>query len=237
MANPSDRLTALLNLSSPPVALRFADTAPPGVDVFAGEVPSACTLWRQAETAVVYVPAEKHFNCPVGAMTMGFELPDAVMSQLMDLAGSMVGCGYLTPDEPTRLPSHKGHKNGIVYGPLDKVAGSPDAVICWLTPRQAMLCREAAGECQWLGADPHAVWGRPACAVIPVSLERASPALSLGCMGMRVFTGVADDKTLFVIPGSKLEEFVASLEAAVEANSRMAAFYEGQRQKFNPANA
>jgi uncharacterized protein (DUF169 family) len=237
MPNHSDRLVALLGLSSPPVALSFAQTPPPGVEVFSGAVPSACTLWRLAESAVIYVPAEKHHNCPVGAMTMGFDIPDALMSQLMELAGSMVGCGYLRPEEPTHLPSHKGHKNGIVYGPLAKLSGTPDAVICWLTPRQAMLCREAAGGCEWLGADPQAVWGRPACAVIPIALERSSPALSLGCMGMRVFTGVADDKTLFVVPGVKLDEFLGLLEAAVTANAQMATFYEGQRQKFTGVNA
>ena len=237
MANASDRLSTLLNLTSPPVAIRFADAAPSGVNVFDEVVPSACTLWRRAETDVFYVKAEEHFNCAVGAMTMGFELPDTVMSQLMEMAGSMIRCGYLRPEEPSRLPSHKARKNGIVYGPLAKIPGPADAVICWLTPRQAMLCREAAGGCQWLADNPQGVWGRPACAVIPVSLERASPALSLGCMGMRVFTGVADDKTLFVIPGARLSEFLASLEAAVEANTRMAAFYEGQREKFSAAGA
>ena len=67
--NIATGISSLLQLASPPVAMSFVEAAPTGMAVFDQEVPSACTFWRKAETELFYAPAEKHFNCPIGAMT------------------------------------------------------------------------------------------------------------------------------------------------------------------------
>jgi hypothetical protein len=49
---------------------------------------------------------------------------------------------------------------------------------------------------------------------------------------MRTFTGIHEDRLLGVVPGDKLEEFLASLGTAVEANKTMRSFYSEHRAKF-----
>jgi uncharacterized protein (DUF169 family) len=225
-------LSSKLSLDQPPVALAFVGEAPAGVETFAGEVPSACTFWRRAESRVFYAPAEAHYNCPIGTMTMGFEMPPAVQEQLGGFMGMMCDCGYVSPEEAAHIPTVGRKSRGIVYGPLASLPVAPDLILVWLTPRQAMLYGEAAGSSRWTGGSPTAVFGRPACAALPAALQKEAPTSSFGCMGMRTFTEVADDRMLVAIPGSVAEDFVKALDAAATANATMQAFYEGHKARF-----
>jgi hypothetical protein len=168
----SGRIGEALALDTPPIGLAFRDEAPSGVQEFDGNVPSSCTLWRRAEEGVFFAPAERHFNCAVGAMTMGFALPDRVQQDLMDAVGLMVGNEYISPDEPEHMPSLAGQPTGVLYGPLYALPVAPDVVLLWLTPRQAMLLEEAAGGTVWTAPAPARVLGRPACAAIPDGRQR-----------------------------------------------------------------
>lgn len=225
-------ISSRLQLASPPVALSFVEAAPTGMAVFDQEVPSACTFWRKAETEMFYAPAEKHFNCPIGAMTMGFDMPKEVQQNLMEVVKMMCGAGYISPEEAARIPSVKKKKSGIVYGPLRAFTTEPDLVIMWLTPGQAMIYNEAAGTCRWTESLPTPAFGRPSCAALPVALDKSQSTLSLGCLGMRVFTDVSQDQLLAVLPGSRIEEFSRALESVVAANQTMGEFYQGHKAKY-----
>jgi uncharacterized protein (DUF169 family) len=200
--------------------------------VFDEEVPSACTFWRQAEIGLFYAPAEKHFNCPIGAMTMGFDMPKEVQEKLMGVVEMMCGAGYISPEEVARIPTAGKKKSGIVYGPLRAFTTDPDLVLMWLTPRQAMIYSEAAGTCRWTEAMPTPAFGRPSCAALPVALDKSRPTLSLGCLGMRIFTGVSEDHLLAVLPGSRIEEFFRALESVATANQTLGEFYQGHKAKY-----
>ena len=215
-----------LNLDIPPVALAFLDQPPAGTDATQPVAPSACAFWRRAEQDVFFVPAQEHFNCPVGAMVMGFDLPEAVSAELMGLVGKMTACGYVDPDEPGRIPVNKKASKGILYGPLARFPVAPDAVLVWLTPLQAMIWSEAAGGAAWGGGAPTTVFGRPACAAIPSSLGDSRPTLSFGCIGMRTFTGIGEERMLAVMPGGNLADFARSLAGKKDVNGAMQAFYE-----------
>src|SRR5262245_45760582 len=91
----SNDFTTALELDTPPIGVTPCDAAPRGVPSFEGTVPSACTLWRRAETAVFYATAQQHFGCPIGAMVMGFALPAPVEGELKRLVGLMVEGGYI----------------------------------------------------------------------------------------------------------------------------------------------
>ena len=223
------KLTTALGLASPPVALALADAPPAGVRTFEGSVPSACTFWRRAESAVFYATAEQHFRCPVGTMVMGFDMPDEVKKELMGLVGVMVEEGYLGPDEAPRIPTLPRKSAGVIYGPLRDFPVEPDAVLMWLTPRQAMLVSEAGGACHWTGAAPAATLGRPACAAIPTAVSRGSLTASLGCIGMRTYTEVADDQMLAVVPAAAVSSLAATLAGIVTANRTLAAFHEARK--------
>jgi uncharacterized protein (DUF169 family) len=225
-------ITSMLHLETPPVALAFVEAPPAGVKSFADTVPSACTLWRRAETEVFYAGATAHHNCLVGAMVLGFELAEEQRQELMGLVGTMCGCSYLSPDEPGRIPTVKKKKSGIVYGPLQDFPLEPDLILMWLTPQQAMLYSEATGTSSWTGSSPTSALGRPACSALPTALEQERSTLSLGCMGMRTFTEIDDDRMLAVLPGKQGREFLDRLGPAVAANDAMQSFYSGHKAKF-----
>jgi uncharacterized protein (DUF169 family) len=225
-------ISSELELGVPPVAVTFVEAVPEGVRVFDEDVPSACTFWRRAELDVFYAPAEKHFNCPVGAMTMGFDMPEAVQRELMGLVEDMAGCGYIAPEEAANIPTVSKKKSGIVYGPLKNFPVEPDLILLWLTPTQAMLFTEAVGTSRWTEPSATAVFGRPSCAALPIALDKSTPTLSFGCIGMRTFTEISQDRLLAAVPWRKAEEFMAALEGTAKANATMRAFYEGRKVKF-----
>ncbi|WP_199749217.1 DUF169 domain-containing protein [Amycolatopsis sp. WAC 01376] len=230
-AHAAARITDLLSTDLPPVALTFTDGPPEGVAVSTEAVPSSCNLWRVAEKGVFYAAAEQHFNCPVGAMVMGFELPAATGEVLGGLVQSMCDARYLDPDEAANIPSVEKKSAGIVYGPLAEFPIEPDLILLWLTPAQAMIYNEAAGNAKWT-ASPMDVSGRPGCAALPLALKSQTPRMALGCIGMRTFTDIADDRILAVLPGGLAEEFVSALETTVAANAEMKKFYETAKAGF-----
>lgn len=221
----ANRLSDLLDLRHPPVALTSLQEPPAGIQSLTTPVPSACTFWRQAETSTFFATAAQHFNCPVGSMVMGFDLPADVNEQLGGLVQSMCDAQYLEIAEAAAIPKIEHASNGVLYGPLNQATIEPDLVLLWVDLAQAMLYNEAAGRADWT-ATPLDVTGRPGCTALPRALASGSPALSFGCIGMRTFTGIENDLGLAAIPGRALADFVESLETTVEANASMRSFYE-----------
>lgn len=145
----------------------------------------------------------------------------------MELVGRMTKCGYLREDEPAQIPTNpKPGAKGILYGPLPDFPGEPDAVLLWISPAQAMVLSEATGGAQWGGGNQAAALGRPACAAIPQSAATSQATLSLGCIGMRTFTGIGSDQLLEVVPGKILESFAAEVNRLRAVNDEMEAFYK-----------
>lgn len=221
----ADDITTLLNLEQSPVGLAFVDQAPAGIEQITEVSPSACAFWRRGEQSLFYAAAEQHYNCPVGSMVMGFDLPPNVMQQLGGLVETMCGWSYLSPEEGDKIPSVGSKAAGALYGPLGSFPTTPAVVVMWLTPKQAMVFNEAIGTASW-ASNPARVGGRPACAAVPLALANNTPTLSFGCIGMRTFTDIADDRMLAIVPGNQVETFVAALRSTAEANSRMLAFYQ-----------
>jgi uncharacterized protein (DUF169 family) len=230
--NMADQLTQKLKLKRPPIGIAFVEEKPEGVNAFEGQVPSACSFWPRAEHETFYATAEQHFNCPVGAMTMGFELPNSVRQGLMGLVQKMCADKYLSESEPGSIPTLPTEKRGIVYGPLADFPGEPDAVLMWLSPAQAMLYNEAAGSATWAAEMPSNLFGRPTCAALPAAIDQSRPSMSLGCIGMRTFTGAPADVMIAAVPGDKIEEFVRALYTVAASNQVMQEFYEGHKAQF-----
>ncbi len=172
-----------------------------------------------------YALAEDHFNCPVGSMVMGFELPSEVSQQLDDLVKFMCGECYIGEAEAAKIPRVRQKGPGILYGQLAMFPAEPDVILMWLVPYQAMIFNEAVGNVNW-AAELMQVSGRPGCAAIPRALERHKPGLSLGCAGMRTFSGIGDDEMLAVVPGEQAEALVEALERTVNANEAVMSYYQ-----------
>jgi uncharacterized protein (DUF169 family) len=212
--------------------MTMVDAPPEGVSDAERAVPSSCTFWREAEKGVFYATAAQHFNCPVGAHVMGFDMPTEVQEQLGGLVQSMCDAQYLDMAEVAKIPAMSKKGTGVVYGPLADVPVDPDVVLMWLTPAQAMIYNEATGNASWTASAPGTVSGRPGCTALPLAMATEEPKMALGCIGMRTFTGIANDRLLAAVPGDKVAELTAELEKTVTANAGMQSFYEGHRAQF-----
>src|SRR5262249_457026 len=158
------------------------------------------TFWRRAEAGVFFAPAEAHYECPVGTMTMGFQLPADRMPRAEALVSAMVGLEYLGAEEAERMPSVAKSHTGVLYGPLAGVPGDPDVVVLLLTPRQAMLVAESAGSLSLRDTPGLAAMGRPACVAVARAANSGAPHLSLGCIGARTYLELEEDLELIALP-------------------------------------
>jgi uncharacterized protein (DUF169 family) len=163
---------------------------------------------------------------------MGFKLPKEVSDELMGLVDSMAGCAYISEGEPNQIPVNRSEPRGIIYGPLSKFPIKADLILCWLSPFQAMIWSEAGGGATWGTESVSTVFGRPACAALPASAHADRPALSLGCMGMRTFTEISEDRLLGVVPETRLSDFVSQLRKLRDINQSMACLYEARKATF-----
>lgn len=223
MQELANRLISVLGLDHPPVALRFVTETPAGFPPLTKAFPSACSLWREAESRTFYAAAESHHGCAVGTMVMGFPV-GAVNDKLGTVMTAMAACGYLSPEEAAAIPTVRQPASGIVYGPLAEAGQLPDVVLMWINAKQAMLVGEAAGSAAWT-SDATTVTGRPGCAVLPRAMNDGKPAMSVGCIGMRTFTGIPDHTMVVAVPGAALADFVGNVERLAASNDTMQEIY------------
>lgn len=227
-------LSERLNLKRPPIGLAFLSEPPAGVKPYPEPVPTACTFWKAAEKSLFYTTGEDHFNCPIGAITQGFNPPQEVMQQGMALIGQMGKIRYFDPAEVEHVPTVKKPHQVIVYGPLkDFQTITPDVAMVICSPFQAMLLSEAVGAVAWQGTDNAAhLFGRPACAVIPSAMQDNATSASVGCMGARTFAEIGEDQLLVAIPAARLEDAERQLDVIAGANDEMRAFYANHKSRF-----
>lgn len=225
-------LQTVLDLTIPPVALARVRSLPPGIPVFQGVSPSACSFWRHAENGLFAASGADHMNCPIGAMTMGFDLTLDAKEKLGGGLALMTDVGYIDPREAEHLPTLSPSNDPLLYGPLADFPIEPQLVLVWLTPRQAMLLREATGDVRWKSDVASGLFGRPACAALPVAERDGNVALSFGCNGMRTFTGIEPSQMLAAVSGRLLDTLGADLARAHSAQCAMQQFYDQQRTYF-----
>jgi uncharacterized protein (DUF169 family) len=220
----ADTLENRLGLRIPPIALAFVQEQPRGVARAEAVVPSSCAFWRRAESEVFFAPAAAHFNCPLGAMVMGFPLPDAQMQQLQSDVKMMGQLAYVREEEIPRVPKMERASTGIVYGPLRRFPVKADAALLWGTPEQAMVLGECSGLINWAG-EPSGILGRPGCGSIPLAITAGRATQSLGCTGMRINTGIPAELCLMVVPSSQLDVLARDLDRVCSIHERLAARY------------
>jgi len=228
----AEKLSTLLDLTIPPVAVAFRATHPAGVARIERAGPAGCAYWKQAaEGRVFYTEAADHYNCPIGSYTHGVELPAERAKELEGVVGTMVGLQYLRMEEVPAIPRRTEPFGVAVYAPLAEAPTEPDVVILRGTARQIMLVAEAAGAAGL--AHDGAVLGRPACAMIPEAMRAARGNTSLGCIGNRVYTGLGDAELYFTIPGARLADIVARLETVASANHALEQYHQDRRHTLS----
>lgn len=221
-----DALLALLG--SPPVGVAFVAAPPAGVPRIERPAAAGCTYWRLAQKRTFYTEAADHFGCAVGAYTHGAPLPAKEQEELAGLVATMVGLSYLAQEEVAQLPHRTEPMRYVVYGPLADLPCPADLVILRGNPRQLMLLGEASRAAGCADAVP--VMGRPACALVPQVLASARAATSLGCIGNRVYTELADEEGYLALPGAALPAVLAKLQVIEKANATLKEFHQQRRQ-------
>ena len=223
-------LTAALQLTRRPVAVAFRDTPPAGVARLQGAQPSGCSFWRLAAGGdVFYTVPSDHYNCPVGSYTHNIPLPAEREGQLTQVLALMTDIGYLRMEEVPGIPRLPATPAVAIYAPLGDTPVDPDVVLVAGQPARLMLLHEAAAR----AARPmQPLLGRPTCMAIPAALT-GGVASSLGCIGNRVYTGVADQEFYTVIAGRDVETVSAEMATISSANVALADYHQERRRTIS----
>jgi uncharacterized protein (DUF169 family) len=220
------RLTDVLQLSRRPVAIAFRETPPDGVLQLSGSQPSGCSFWRLAAAGEAFytVPSD-HYNCPVGSYTHNIPLPPEREAELTGTLGLMAKVGYIKMEEIPGISRLPKTPPVTVYAPLSQTPVTPDAILVAGTPAKLMLLHEAATRA---AKQVLPLLGRPTCMAIPAALS-GGVASSLGCIGNRIYTGIADDQFYTVVAGTDLNAIVRELDTIVSANAQLAEYHQDRR--------
>lgn len=226
-------LRVLLGLSKPPIAIGFFDAPPNGVPAWTdGPLASGCSFWRKAqEGRTFYTVAADHYNCAIGAYTHNISLPEGRADELRQTLEFLGENDYVQMEEVPGIPMLERTPNVIAFGPVQSVSFAPDIVVVAAEPAKAMLLYEAALKAGAGGALMN-VLGRPACAILPLTLQSRSAALSLGCKGNRTYTGLPDGEMYVSIPGDKWPAVVQQVAAVISANRAVGDYHAARKVQF-----
>ena len=224
------RIGAAVELARRPVAVTFLEAAPANVEKFSGTEPSGCSFWRlAAEGRVFYTVPENHFNCAVGAFTHNIPLSAEREKETEQTLKLMFDLGYVKPEEVPQIPRLGKAPAAILYSPLGEAPVAPDVVLLACKPAVAMLLNEAIVRAGVASGVP--VLGRPTCMALPAAMQHGS-ILSLGCIGNRVYTGLADDEMYLVVRGKDLVAVADALGVITTANTALSDYAKGRRQEL-----
>ena len=217
-------LSELLGLKRRPIAIAFRESPPEGIARVDSTAPSGCTYWRYAaEGRTFYTDASDHYGCPIGSHTHGIDLPEETAKELEGLIGTMVELEYLEMQEVSCIPRREKPFGVAVYAPLSDAEFEPDVILVAGNAKQMMLLAEAA-QAAGIACETSMV-GRPTCAAIPAVMKSGKSATNLGCIGNRVYTGIADDELYFAIAGRQLAHVLGKLRTIVNANRELERFH------------
>ncbi|MGH7264875.1 MAG: DUF169 domain-containing protein [Candidatus Rokuibacteriota bacterium] len=225
------QLTDALALRRRPVAVAFLPAPPPNVPRFHGREPSGCGFWRlAAEGRTVGTVPQDHANCAIGSYTHNIPLPAdraEELPQTLDL------------DDPPRLRAAGRGARGsrgsprrpgaVVYAPLGECPVAPGVILVAGRPGRLMLLYEAAARA---GVTPRLpLLGRPSRMALPAALT-GGVAMSLGCVGNRVYTGLEEDELYVALPGGALARIAGEVDRIVSANAALAEHHAQRRAEL-----
>ena len=210
-----------LGIEIPPVAMAFVRDQPEDIPPLFRDPPSFCSLWRIAELRVFYASADQHLGCGIGGMVSGFLSEHGHERELAELLTELCDAEVGTTDEIAQTARFESVSSGVVYGPLWRLPVEPDLVLMWATLPQMGVVQEITGRIMWRDSPQGAVFTRPACGVLPISHENQKPALSLGCVGMRLYTGIPPQLFLIAMPPQYMAILGEGLEARTDIGERL----------------
>jgi len=227
------RISKALDLRKRPVAVKFQDTPPMGVEKFAGTEPSGCSFWRLAAAGRTFytVPGD-HYNCPIGSYTHNIALPAERASELDQTLGLMVQIGYVKMEEVPGIPRLPKPPGVIVYSALGNSPVAPDVVMFAGPASKIMVLNEAAQRAGVAAQIP--MLGRPTCMGLPAAMGHGT-IVSSGCIGNRVYTDLGEGELYAIVRGSDLERIAAELDVVAAANAQLSQYHQSRRSALASA--
>lgn len=227
------RMARSLLLHKRPVAVKFQDTPPPGVDKFVGTEPSGCSFWRLAAAGrTFYTVPSDHYNCPIGSYTHNISLPPERAKELEQALNLMVQIGYLKMQEVPGIPRLAEAPGVVIFAPLGDAPVDPDVVLFAAPASKVMLLQEAAQRAGCAAQIP--VLGRPTCMALPAAMAHGA-IVSSGCIGNRVYSDLGEGEMYAVIRGKDLERVAREIETVVDANALLAQYHQSRREALASA--
>jgi uncharacterized protein (DUF169 family) len=208
------------------IAVKYLEAAPAGVEAFSGTVPSGCTFWKLAADRAFYTVPGDHLNCPVGSYTHAIDVPPERASELQTMLSLMSDIGYVRLEEVPSIARLPRTPPFTYYAPLAATVLDPDVVIVAGRPSPIMRLHEAALRAGAASQLP--ITGRPTCMALPAAMGHGT-VLSSGCIGNRVYTGLADDELYMMIPGNRLGDVSRELSVVSAANDSLEQFHRNRQ--------
>src|SRR5262245_45132127 len=220
-----------LHLRVAPIAVCLTDKAPEGVPSSSQAAAAGCVFWERGAKGAFVTSQKDHGNCAVGMYTHHMPLATAAQQEDLDTCLKVFGdLGDVRPEDIASIPVLKEEPKYVTYAPLASAPVTPAAVLLFADSRQSLAITEAVQQVE-PGVPP--ALGRPACAVIPQSINSGEPALSLGCCGARAYLDVlTDDFALWALPGAHLSEYAARIKVLAQANEVLTKFQRLRREGF-----
>jgi len=126
------RLTELLMLAHPPVAVTFCKGTPSGGTQAVVMQPAGCCYWAPAQKERLETQPSDHANCSVGSYTHG--LIDLEVAAAADDAAALLGSGWVGESDLANAPHLPFRPQMICYEPLAE-ANQADVVLVRLSVR------------------------------------------------------------------------------------------------------
>ena len=207
----AQRLTELLCLTRPPVAVSFDVPAAEGSAPDTAQ-PAGCCFWAPAQEQRLDTVAADHANCSVGSYTHGL-IPLEQAASGADTA-ALVGSGWVAEADLMAAPSLPFRPGSITYQPLAE-AEDPDVVLAQLSATALMTL---------MGAVPDLTLARkPQCVIVPLAAA-GQIAVSPGCSVSRTRTDLPDEELTCALPARDLASIIERLAASTASDHAVSEF-------------
>jgi uncharacterized protein (DUF169 family) len=210
----AERLSELLGLTEPPVAVTFDAH---GVDASSRQVPAhpaGCCFWSPSQQQRLDTVAADHAHCSVGSYTHG-------LISLEQAAGGadtavLVDSGWVGEADLMATAALPFRPSLITYQPLaEDEADDANVVLVRLSPAALMTLH---------GAVPNLTLARkPQCVIVPLAYA-GQAAVSPGCAVSRTRTNLPTDHLTCAISARDLDLIIERLEASTAADRAVSEF-------------
>ena len=206
-----------LALTAPPVQVTYLDARPTGPVEVGAPLPSVCSYFIAGREKVIAADRAAHESCEIGAFVLGIPPKGTLGSRLGSTVEFFERVGYLAHGEAARIPRNPHPPSWVLYAPLGGAPQAPSVVLFTVSARGLMLVVESTTRGE-PGLPPAPLLSRPMCGLVPVLLSGTPVAISVGCAGSRVHTGMRDDEVMVGVRGDALMALADRIHQLRRAN-------------------